>query len=418
MLMALPGDRWHPRLTPYRLCILTTTLGLGTAKAIATQKGSNVLPITLEWIAGVVLFIAFFVTGKYDLQTNDDTASHSYWSWIFRTDCMKFLWSLLSRFGSRRPSYSSGERVLVSEVGEGPAVTVYRLMVSFSVVCFGLTKATLSYCRRPTSANWIDWALGTFISAVFYCVGLYENNTHNLCPWLFEDDHSTYFRPGAKAGIYVICTSFLWACIIFFIYGLHNAINDEEPPFSAADHRAGPPAVPSTWETLHDKTNDFALTLMSLIFIVFLFAMFVLMTALMWSEDNFSRRLQADRRPTAFKLRRARRGASSCVGNVFFRLVLIWKKVMAKSKILRFFFSFTFLGYAVCILLVGSISINLLCACIRMYEQDVLKEGDADAIGSFIFLCLFLGLIGTLCLGITLFAIWSLFKLFKSYMRK
>ncbi|KAF4613856.1 hypothetical protein D9613_007967 [Agrocybe pediades] len=325
--MAFPDDRWHPRLTPYRLLIFTTTLALGTAKAIATQKGSTVLPTTLEWISGVALFLVIFFTGKYDSQSNTDTESaHSYWSWFFRMDCMDFMWSILSRFGYRRPFYLSEEGDLVPEGGEGPSATVYRLMVSFSVVCFGLTKATLSYCGRSTSANWIEWALGTFISAVFYCVGLYENNTHNLYPWLFEDDHSTYFRPGAKAGIYVICTSFLWACIIFFIYGLHNALNDEEPPFSAADHRAGPPAVPSTWETLHEKTNDFALTLMSLIFIVFLFVMFVLMTALMWSEDNFSGGLQADRRPTA--LRRARRWASSCVGNVFFRLVSIWEKVM------------------------------------------------------------------------------------------
>ncbi|KAF4614145.1 hypothetical protein D9613_007968 [Agrocybe pediades] len=330
MLMALPGDRWHPRLTPYRLCILTTTLGLGTAKAIATQKGSNVLPITLEWIAGVVLFIAFFVTGKYDLQTNDDTASHSYWSWIFRTDCMEFLWSLLSRFGYRRPSYSSGERELVSEVGEGPAVTVYRLMVSFSVVCFGLTKATLSYCGRSTSANWIEWALGTFISAVFYCVGLYENNTHNLYPWLFEHDHSTYFQPSAVAGIYVYVTLLLWAVIISSIHTWRIALNDNEPQVSVADQRAGPDAVPSAWETFHDKTNDFTVSLVFLISVLFAFAVFVFMTAMMWSEDNFSRRLLADRRPTP--LRRARRWASSCVGNVFFRLVLIWEKVMGAKK--------------------------------------------------------------------------------------
>ncbi|KAF4613965.1 hypothetical protein D9613_007972 [Agrocybe pediades] len=165
--MAFPGDGWHPRLTPYRLCILTTTLGFGTAKAIATQKGSTVLPITLEWISGVVLFIAFFFTGKYDSQSNTGTGAHTYWSWIFRMDCMEFVWSLFSRFGYRRPLYSSEEKELVPEKGEGPPVTLYRLMVSFSALSFGIAKATLSYHGRSTSANWVDWALGAFFSSLY-----------------------------------------------------------------------------------------------------------------------------------------------------------------------------------------------------------------------------------------------------------
>ncbi|KAF9536826.1 hypothetical protein CPC08DRAFT_676976, partial [Agrocybe pediades] len=192
--MVLPGDGWHPRLTPYRLLILTTTLSLGTAKAIATQKGSSMVPTTLEWISGVVLFIVFFFTGKYDSHFNTSSSAPSSWSWIFTVECTDFMWSFLSRFGYRRPFYSSRERELSSEGGEGPAVTLYRLMVSFSVLSFGIVKATLSYYGRSTSANWIDWALGTFISAVFYCVGLYENNNLNLYPWLFEADHSAYFH--------------------------------------------------------------------------------------------------------------------------------------------------------------------------------------------------------------------------------
>ncbi|KAF4613855.1 hypothetical protein D9613_007966 [Agrocybe pediades] len=374
--MAFPGDGWHPRLTPYRLCVLTTTLGLGTTKAIATQKGSTVLPTTLEWISGVALFLAFFFTGKYDSQSNTDAGTHPYWSWIFRMDCMDLMWSILSRFGYRRPFYSSGEREIVPEEGQGPPVTLYRLTVSFSVLCFGMTKATLSYYGRSTSANWIDWALGAFFSSVFYCIGLYENNTLNMYPWLFEHDHSMYFHPSAKAGIFVIGTLFLWAFIMGSIYTWRIALNDDEPRFPAAHQRAGPDAIPSAWETFHDKTNDFTVSLVFLISVLFAFAVFVFMTAMMWSEDNFSRRLLADRRPTP--LRRARRWASSRAGNVFFCLVLIWEKVMAKSKILRFLFSLTFLGHAVGILLAGSIGINLVGAHSRRYNQLKSLSADAD----------------------------------------
>ena len=50
------SKQWHPKLTAYRLLVLTTTIGLGTFKAIATFRGLSFVSTTIEWIGGVVLF--------------------------------------------------------------------------------------------------------------------------------------------------------------------------------------------------------------------------------------------------------------------------------------------------------------------------------------------------------------------------
>jgi hypothetical protein len=52
-----PRLHWHPKISPYRLIFFSIPLGLGTAKAISSQKGSVRAPIALEWISGVVIFL-------------------------------------------------------------------------------------------------------------------------------------------------------------------------------------------------------------------------------------------------------------------------------------------------------------------------------------------------------------------------
>jgi len=49
--------RWHPKISPYRLIVCSIPLGIGTVKAVLSQKGSVTTPITLEWISGVVIFL-------------------------------------------------------------------------------------------------------------------------------------------------------------------------------------------------------------------------------------------------------------------------------------------------------------------------------------------------------------------------
>lgn len=46
---------WHPKLSIYRLLVLLSTIGFGTAKAILTYRGETLAPITLEWLFTVVI---------------------------------------------------------------------------------------------------------------------------------------------------------------------------------------------------------------------------------------------------------------------------------------------------------------------------------------------------------------------------
>jgi len=48
--------RWHPGITPYRLLVISTTISLGSAKAVATFYGKSYVSTTIEWIAGVAVF--------------------------------------------------------------------------------------------------------------------------------------------------------------------------------------------------------------------------------------------------------------------------------------------------------------------------------------------------------------------------
>jgi hypothetical protein len=50
------NSRWHPKITVYRLLIISTTISLGSAKAAATFHGKSYVSITIEWIAGVAVF--------------------------------------------------------------------------------------------------------------------------------------------------------------------------------------------------------------------------------------------------------------------------------------------------------------------------------------------------------------------------
>lgn len=47
--------RWHPKISPYRLIMLLTPVTFGTAKAIISQNGGVTVPITIEWVSGVVV---------------------------------------------------------------------------------------------------------------------------------------------------------------------------------------------------------------------------------------------------------------------------------------------------------------------------------------------------------------------------
>ena len=54
------GDKppaWHPKLTLYRLLVVFSTIGLGTAKVATSCLDLTYASITLEWILSVVVFL-------------------------------------------------------------------------------------------------------------------------------------------------------------------------------------------------------------------------------------------------------------------------------------------------------------------------------------------------------------------------
>ena len=52
------NSRWQPKVTVYRLLVISTTIALGSAKAVAVLYGKSYVSTTIEWIAGVVVSTA------------------------------------------------------------------------------------------------------------------------------------------------------------------------------------------------------------------------------------------------------------------------------------------------------------------------------------------------------------------------
>jgi hypothetical protein len=52
------NSRWQPKVTVYRLLVISTTISLGSAKAVAVFYGKSYVSTTIEWIAGVAVSTA------------------------------------------------------------------------------------------------------------------------------------------------------------------------------------------------------------------------------------------------------------------------------------------------------------------------------------------------------------------------
>ncbi|KDR67383.1 hypothetical protein GALMADRAFT_161645 [Galerina marginata CBS 339.88] len=175
---------WHPKITLYRLIVLTTTVILGTAKAVMTESGRTFVPITLEWVAGTFLFL--FVSA-YDSRQNVPSSL----SWLFEHDCMNVVWRLVESFSISRPHYVSEENIVAGPHDRGyPPITAYRILVCSVVTAFGFSKATLGYSGLSTSVTWNEWAFAVPVTTFLYVLGLYEYNSLNRWPTFFLVDHS------------------------------------------------------------------------------------------------------------------------------------------------------------------------------------------------------------------------------------
>lgn len=89
--------------------------------------------------------------------------------WLFRMDCMDYVWPALSFLRIPQPSYSS-EPEAVSRLNKKRSapvlVTQHRLVVCVTTMCFGLVKATLTYIGYSSGANCVDWTVGVVFTSM------------------------------------------------------------------------------------------------------------------------------------------------------------------------------------------------------------------------------------------------------------
>ncbi|KIK00150.1 hypothetical protein K443DRAFT_679418 [Laccaria amethystina LaAM-08-1] len=173
--------RWHPKITVYRLIVLLTTICLGVGKAIMSAKGAVVVSVTLEWVSGVAVFVLLYCVGLYD----EDRQQHM--KCLFNKDLAPYLWLV---------SYRTDEVGLPAgfHLSQHPPITGYRIVVTASVLLFGLAKAMLGYLGHPVAANTFDWTYGVVVTSGFYCIGLYENNSLDLFSAFFTIDYGPFLR--------------------------------------------------------------------------------------------------------------------------------------------------------------------------------------------------------------------------------
>jgi len=191
--------------------MLLTPVMFGTAKAIISQNGGVTVPITVEWVSGVVVSLVFFLLGSYETRTGVP----KYLSLLFKPDCVDVVWYLAGRLLIRRPEYLSSELDL--ELDPGHLITSYRILVSAAVLFFGSLKATYTFTNLSTGSIWVEWFAAGFGTSLLYYVGLYENNSLRRWSSFFRKDRSNIIqldfigpRKGATSVPNIIGLSFLF----------------------------------------------------------------------------------------------------------------------------------------------------------------------------------------------------------------
>ncbi|KDR71381.1 hypothetical protein GALMADRAFT_159537 [Galerina marginata CBS 339.88] len=200
---------WHPKITPYRAIVLTSTVGFGTAKGVLAQRGSTIASITVEWLLGTVIFLLMFSVNAYDSDSGNDAPR--FLSWLFQPDCMNSAWRVLATISVPCPRYTSEERPTISDpnsLSEHPPITFYRILVCSVVTAFGMSKAVLGYYGFSTAVTWTDWALAVPITTSLYVLGLYEYNSLDVWSSFFVTHRSKIiYSVGTWAAILI---SFAW----------------------------------------------------------------------------------------------------------------------------------------------------------------------------------------------------------------
>jgi len=168
---------WHPKLTLYRLLVIFSTIGLGTAKAITSYLNLTYASITLEWILSIVVFL-MWVSWLYSRISSANflrlhilgiyEVAHTHrMAWLFDDDYLDYVWNFLHKFARiHRPHYATDEDNSdhISTSSHLP-MTGYHLLVTSIVFIVGMTKSGLLYGNLQTEATTIECVFGAFVAA-------------------------------------------------------------------------------------------------------------------------------------------------------------------------------------------------------------------------------------------------------------
>ncbi|KAH9485552.1 hypothetical protein JR316_0002462 [Psilocybe cubensis] len=207
--------RWHPKVSAYRLSVITTTIAFGTAKAISFQTGNTFISTTLEWAAGTVIATIFFSVSSYDSIDRGQSNLPNCLAWFFEVESLNCVWSTFEfLFTFKRPRYSSKECVHdLHAYASHPLFTYYQLLVCTTVSTFGLSKAMLAYfTNQSVVMNWMDWTFAVPTTTIFYILGLYEyNNNARIWPSFYLYDRKRALSLGLMSSIGITISL---ACIL------------------------------------------------------------------------------------------------------------------------------------------------------------------------------------------------------------
>ncbi|TDL13660.1 hypothetical protein BD410DRAFT_846728 [Rickenella mellea] len=242
-------NRWHPKLTLFRLLVITHTAGFGLAKAILTYLGQSIGPTTLEWVFAVVICLFLYFLGLFETHAPLSAP------WLFEKDCMFVCWQLLHAFKWSTPTYRSDERSIGMLIKPPhPSITGYRILLVLITTTFGSIKAVLSYQGHTTSPTTLDWAFGVVIIIGLYWLGLYQMSTVQVLPALFDTDYTPViqrflllsFAGGFQLGYVLIHIVGMALATGWGYIWLHGLIDlwSAKTSGEGKDESSSPPTVP------------------------------------------------------------------------------------------------------------------------------------------------------------------------------
>ncbi|TFK35692.1 hypothetical protein BDQ12DRAFT_687809 [Crucibulum laeve] len=208
---------WHPKLTLYRLCILSLSSGFGISKTALSYRGIVMISTTLEWIFGVVLFTLFMLLEMYEDGPGKDLAP-----WFFDLDLIHLTWNGVAGvfLKTNRPLYQTNTAYATktARLRKPLPIRGYDILVCGTTVTFGLVKSVTTYCGFSTASTTLEWICGVVFMNSFYWLGLYESSPVKSMPFLFETDYSSSVKAVSVITMFAIGYTVYLGTMLFCLW--------------------------------------------------------------------------------------------------------------------------------------------------------------------------------------------------------